>query len=72
MKTIISYLLTLILIGSFAAPAQASHRTRFNDKIDDLDNDIVEEIAVPVLFGVRPFTFNPDFGAPRDGGTRLH
>ena len=37
-----------------------------------LDKDIVDEIPVPVLFGIEYADINPDFGDPRGGGTRSH
>ena len=48
----------------------ASH----SGKIDtsDLDDEVVEEISLPVLFGVAYEQVVPDFGAPRGGGTRSH
>ncbi|MEZ4200796.1 MAG: hypothetical protein R3B69_04450 [Candidatus Paceibacterota bacterium] len=37
-----------------------------------LDDDIVEEMPIPVLFGITYDEINPDFGDPRDGGAREH
>lgn len=39
---------------------------------DDLDDDIVEKIPIPILFGVPYKTVRADFGDPRGGGTRTH
>ncbi|HXK39632.1 MAG TPA: peptidoglycan DD-metalloendopeptidase family protein [Candidatus Paceibacterota bacterium] len=41
-------------------------------KIADLDDDEVEELPIPVLFGVTLRALYPNFGDPRDGGTREH
>lgn len=40
--------------------------------VSDLDDDISEDISVPVLFGIDYKSLIPDFGQPRGGGTRLH
>lgn len=45
---------------------------RGNDEIDDLDDDIVEELPIPVLFGISRSDIYPSFGDPRGGGTRTH
>lgn len=47
-----------------------SRRTR--DAINDLDDDRVDEIAIPVLFGITLDGLEDNFGDPRGGGTRLH
>jgi len=41
-------------------------------KINDLDNDRVNEIPIPVLLGVSLKQIYSDFGDPRGGGTREH
>lgn len=43
-----------------------------SDEIDDLDNDRVEDLPIPVLFGVTLADIYPNFGDPRGGGTREH
>lgn len=40
--------------------------------INKLDKDPVEEIPIPVLFGVTLRAISPNFGDPRDGGARSH
>ncbi len=60
------YLPCLLLLLS-PVFVSASH----NDK-ENLGDDIVEEFAVPVLFGVDISNVRSDFGDPRGGGTRLH
>lgn len=40
--------------------------------IDALDDDAVEDLSIPVLFGVRVSDLSPNFGDPRDGGARSH
>jgi murein DD-endopeptidase MepM/ murein hydrolase activator NlpD len=39
--------------------------------IDKLDDDPVEDLPIPV-FGVKLASISPDFGDPRDGGSRTH
>ena len=41
-------------------------------KINDLDNDPVEKIPIPILLGVSLKQIYSDFGDPRGGGTREH
>lgn len=41
-------------------------------KINDLDDDPVEEIPIPILLGVSLNQITSDFGDPRGGGTREH
>lgn len=40
--------------------------------INKLDDDPVDEIPIPVMFGVAPRNIYSDFGDPRGGGTREH
>lgn len=42
------------------------------ERIDDLDDDAVEDLSIPVLFGVAVDDLYPNFGDPRDGGAREH
>lgn len=42
------------------------------EKIDDLDEDPVEKMPIPILLGIARSTITPDFGDPRGGGTREH
>lgn len=67
-------LTVLVLVGLLLpATTQAARYERdrgWNIDRDDLDNDIVEEFAVPVLFGYGTLTEN--FGEERDGGARSH
>lgn len=41
-------------------------------KINNLDNDPVEEFPIPILLGVSLRQITSDFGDPRGGGTREH
>lgn len=59
------FLISLILIIPFFVSADRVDR-------DDLDDDIVETIPLPVLFGVEYDDVIPDYGAPRGGGARSH
>jgi hypothetical protein len=46
--------------------------SRVRDAIDDLDNDPVDNLPIPILFGVSISSLYPNFGDPRDGGAREH
>lgn len=46
--------------------------SRVRDAIDDLDNDPVDDLYIPILFGVSLSDLYPNFGDPRDGGAREH
>lgn len=62
----------LTLVALLAVPfSDAEARHQQVDR-DDLDDEIVEEFPVPVLFGVNVDSVVPDFGDPRGGGTREH
>ncbi|HEX2792199.1 MAG TPA: M23 family metallopeptidase [Candidatus Paceibacterota bacterium] len=41
-------------------------------KIDQLDDDAVEKLPIPILIGVAVRNLYPSFGDPRDGGAREH
>ncbi|MBU2103883.1 M23 family metallopeptidase [Patescibacteria group bacterium] len=41
-------------------------------EIKKLDDDIVEELPVPILLGLSLNQITSDFGDPRDGGSRSH
>lgn len=64
----------ILISGLFvmlALPNVGEARHNSGVDISDLDDDVVEEIYVPILF----YDFDkvvPDFGAPRGGGTRSH
>lgn len=55
------------------AGVDARHTSEYG-RVDasDLDDDIVEDLPVPVLFSVAIGDIVPDFGDSRGGGTRLH
>lgn len=74
------------LVVVFLAPA-FSAEARHNDddggdgewysssvqrKINDLDDDEVDEFEIPVLFGIALTNLTSNFGDPRDGGARTH
>lgn len=40
--------------------------------IDKLDEDVVEDLPIPVLLGVSLSDISPNFDDPRDGGARKH
>ena len=64
----------LLIVISFIIPntSEARHNRGNYFGIDrsDLDNDIVEDFAVPILFGFDALFEN--YGDPRDGGSRSH
>lgn len=41
-------------------------------KIKRLDNDVVDDLVIPILFGVALDDITENFGDPRGGGTRSH
>ncbi len=46
--------------------------SRIRDAVNDLDNDPVEDLPIPVLFGVAVRNLTRNFGDERGGGTRIH
>lgn len=46
--------------------------SRVRDAINDLDDDSVDDLYIPILFGVSLSQLYPNFGDPRDGGSRTH
>src|SRR3989344_2981348 len=80
MKSIVLKISVFILILMFniavVSPdtAFARHRTSsLRSKINDLDNDRVIELPVPILFGITPLNLYPNFGDPRGAeGGRTH
>jgi murein DD-endopeptidase MepM/ murein hydrolase activator NlpD len=71
-------MLTAVFLIASAPQAEARHNSgssyssSVQRKIDKLDNDEVEEFAIPILFGVDLSDITPNFGDPRDGGARTH
>lgn len=59
-----------------ANTAEARHHddrsSSFDRKIRALDDDPVDDLHIPVLFGVTLRDVFPNFGDPRDGGSRTH
>ena len=71
-KNIFGRLLILSLVlPNFAIAARVTSGGWDVDR-GDLDNDIVEEFAVPVLFGINYVSLQSDFGDSRSGGSRSH
>ena len=54
--------------------AQTSRRTSsaYRTKINKLDNEIVNDLPIPILFGIKLKNITPNFGDDRDGGERSH
>ena len=46
--------------------------SRINSNIENLDDDPVDDLPIPILFGVTLDDLYPNFGDPRDGGSRSH
>lgn len=69
-KTISLVLLAMFFLPSVSLARHTSNYSRVDTS--DLDDDQVEEIPIPVLFGVNYDNLTPDFGDPRGGGTRTH
>jgi hypothetical protein len=65
--------LSLFVLVSMPGEAEAQSRERYS-RIDtrSLDDEIVESIPIPILFGVEYVNVRSDFGDPRGGGTRSH
>ncbi len=69
--------LVFCLISTFAplsVDAQYGGRggSSYRTKINKLDDDPVDDIPVPILFGVTLGVIWPNFGDDRDGGSRQH
>ncbi len=54
------------------ADAQYGGYTSYSSKVNRLDDDEVDDLPVPILFGITPLMITPNFGDPRDGGDRTH
>lgn len=70
MRSTIFLLLFLLIVAPLST--EARHNSWAGVDRSDLDNDIVEEFPVPVLFGIEYEDITPDYGDPRGGGTRYH
>lgn len=73
----VTILLTLPLLNIGVAEARHtggsySYSSTQSRAINNLDDDIVEEFYIPVLFGVTLKSMSPNFGDARDGGARTH
>lgn len=62
-----------MLLAFLVVPVTTSAYDGFG-RIDrnNLDDEIVDQFPLPILFGVDLSTVVPDFGDPRDGGERSH
>lgn len=49
-----------------------SRSSSFRRKVNNLEDEPVEEFEIPILFGVSLGDITENFGDPRGGGTRLH
>ncbi|MCA9366246.1 peptidoglycan DD-metalloendopeptidase family protein [Candidatus Kaiserbacteria bacterium] len=66
------FLASLVFITAVPVAEARSSYNSYSSKVERLDDDIVEDLPVPVLFGVDIDTVTPDFGDPRGDGTRTH
>lgn len=75
MLMVVTVLFISPLITASVAEARhsgSSYSSATSRAIADLDNDEVEELYIPVLFGVTLKAMSPNFGDDRDGGSRTH
>lgn len=75
--TVAALLFSAIIIPQNSVEARHNDFRRQSDdsysrEISRLDDDIVEDFFIPVLFGLRLQNITPDFGDPRDNGNRSH
>jgi murein DD-endopeptidase MepM/ murein hydrolase activator NlpD len=65
-----------LFVHLLPSTAEARHTdgrsSAFERKIRALDEDVVEDLHIPVLFGMNVDDVFPNFGDPRDGGSRTH
>jgi murein DD-endopeptidase MepM/ murein hydrolase activator NlpD len=65
-----------VLLASHNDDEDDDGSTRYSSsvrrKINVLDEDIVDRLFIPILFGVSVRQLTPNFGDPRDGGARSH
>jgi murein DD-endopeptidase MepM/ murein hydrolase activator NlpD len=73
---IASAVLCALCVQLFPVVAEARHNdgrsSSLQRKIDDLDEDVVDDLFIPILFGLTLDDVFPNFGDPRDGGSRTH
>lgn len=64
---------TLLLGALVPVSVDAQFRgSSYRTKINRLDEDVVKNLHIPVLFGVRLNVLSKNFADPRDGGDRSH
>lgn len=66
--------LATLCLFALLTPELALARHGHSDRVNrsSLDEDIVESLPLPILFGLTTAEVRPDFGEPRGGGTRSH
>lgn len=74
MKKILIFVLASVLFFPVLADAQSRsyYSSSLRNKINDLDDDRVDDLPIPILFGVRLSAITNSFGDSRDGGDRFH
>ena len=68
------FILTASSLTPLSVDAQYDGRwgSSYRTKINKLDDDEVDDLPVPILFGVTLRMITPNFGDDRDGGSRSH
>ncbi len=68
------FLVTLFIVFIFVpfSAEAATYSGSYRTKVNRLDNSIVKNLPIPILFGVSLKAVTPNFGDPRDGGARSH
>lgn len=68
------FILTASALTPLSVDAQYGGRggSSYRTKINKLDDDEVDDLSVPILFGITLRMITPNFGDPRDGGSRTH
>ncbi|GMU74233.1 MAG: hypothetical protein AMXMBFR44_4300 [Candidatus Campbellbacteria bacterium] len=72
-KILIGVLALALTLPLFAIARHDSYySSSLRNKINDLDDDRVDDLPIPILFGVRLSALTDNFGDDRDGGSRSH
>lgn len=74
----VSFFLVCAVCAPLSAGAQYGSResgwgsSSYRSKVNALDDDPVDKLPVPILFGIPLRSITPNFGDSRDGGDRTH
>lgn len=66
------FIFVICAVAPLSVEAQYGGRTSYRTKINRLDDDEVDDLPIPILFGVTLGMIWPNFGDDRDGGSRQH